>query len=292
MAVVRCPRHNIPYNDLNPRGCPACAKEFEGDDLADVMADLARMSRPQQELPDEDEGTNPHGWRVPSAWDPRRWSRTTIGMTVAAVGVLVLFVTVLRGPAMREFYDPPQFNGQVLPLPAEPGQPITNLFAQLGSTPPRAHPEDSSLERYTWDDVTADAVNGNIFSISIDRPTRAWRGLRVGATELEVRGGLALLGTIQEEGLTEMIPSRRREYLIYPSVQNRPVRTLSVIVRPPNGCFDVYATLRPKVIGLLEVDRRQMAVIGDGDTPSEWVLTRLDVVGRRFIGPRSARPAC
>ena len=30
MPLVRCPTHKIPYNDENPRGCPACAREKEG----------------------------------------------------------------------------------------------------------------------------------------------------------------------------------------------------------------------------------------------------------------------
>ena len=44
MAVVRCPIHRIPYNDSNPRGCPACAQEKEGG-AADVMQELARASQ-------------------------------------------------------------------------------------------------------------------------------------------------------------------------------------------------------------------------------------------------------
>src|SRR5262245_31854169 len=42
MALVRCPIHKIPYNDENPRGCPACALEKEGGGEAQVMQELAR----------------------------------------------------------------------------------------------------------------------------------------------------------------------------------------------------------------------------------------------------------
>jgi hypothetical protein len=46
MALVRCQIHDIPYNDENPRGCPACAREKQGEDLdAQAIQELARVSR-------------------------------------------------------------------------------------------------------------------------------------------------------------------------------------------------------------------------------------------------------
>src|SRR5689334_15677328 len=42
MALVKCPKHKIPYNDANPRGCPACALEKEG---GGHMQELARASQ-------------------------------------------------------------------------------------------------------------------------------------------------------------------------------------------------------------------------------------------------------
>ena len=46
MTLVRCPIHKIPYNDENPRGCPACAREREGGGQdSSVMKELARASQ-------------------------------------------------------------------------------------------------------------------------------------------------------------------------------------------------------------------------------------------------------
>src|SRR5574341_1546851 len=45
MALVRCPKHGIPYQADNPRGCPACALEKGGDERAQVMRELARASQ-------------------------------------------------------------------------------------------------------------------------------------------------------------------------------------------------------------------------------------------------------
>src|SRR5215510_12188287 len=44
MALVKCPKHKIPYNDANPRGCPACAQEKDAG-AANVMQELARASQ-------------------------------------------------------------------------------------------------------------------------------------------------------------------------------------------------------------------------------------------------------
>jgi len=38
MALIRCPKHGVPFNDDNPRGCPACALEKEGGEQAQVSA--------------------------------------------------------------------------------------------------------------------------------------------------------------------------------------------------------------------------------------------------------------
>ena len=58
MALVRCPKHQIPYNDENPRGCPACAAETEEGGQASIMKELARRSRtrpaPEARAPEPD----------------------------------------------------------------------------------------------------------------------------------------------------------------------------------------------------------------------------------------------
>ena len=45
MPVVRCPVHDVPYNDENPRGCPACWQDKVGKDPAGLMKELARASQ-------------------------------------------------------------------------------------------------------------------------------------------------------------------------------------------------------------------------------------------------------
>ena len=49
MALIRCPVHKIPFNDDNPRGCPACAREKGGKGRASIMQELAKAQ--QVEVP-------------------------------------------------------------------------------------------------------------------------------------------------------------------------------------------------------------------------------------------------
>lgn len=63
MPVVRCEIHNIPYNSANPRGCPACWREQQGESSdAEVMKQLARLSMGLpaiEELPPEPRRSGP-----------------------------------------------------------------------------------------------------------------------------------------------------------------------------------------------------------------------------------------
>ena len=247
MALVRCPKHNIPYDKANPRGCPACARDRGGDDQATLMAQLARASRRVDVIPD----VLPAEPDVlleepePIAW----WRRPFVLYGVPIVLLLLFLLARFTGVRFIDQMHPAPFSGQVLPLPLFPGQPVTVLFAQLGVQPPRSHPTAANIERYQYGtDLIIDAINGVVYSIQIRVPNRNWRGLRVGISETEARGALALLGTVRDEGAPTLIPDQIAGYQVFPSLAARPRRVFSARVRPPNGCYDVRMTLQPRVI--------------------------------------------
>lgn len=303
MALVRCPKHDIPYSDENPRGCPACALEREKPEEASVMQELARVSRAIRT------GTPTQDPKRPSveiitpitpppkipAVQPTVFERLRSGVRrrpIQAIGiplilVLLGFMIFRSRPRFVEQPHPPSFAGQVLPLPVEPGEPITAVFAILGTQPPRPHPEARALERYYYGaDLVIDALNRVVYSIDLRVPSRSWRGLRVGMTRQNAEGALALLGVAREVPAGE---SPRADtvagYLVYPSLEDRPRQTLKVEVRPPNGCFDVAVDLQPRAIGLLRDGRIEYAAIGPPTAPPDWVVTRVRVTSRAMPGP-------
>lgn len=320
MALVRCPKHKIPYNDANPRGCPACAREKEGGDQADLMRELARMSRAVHQPPEavEPPSVHPpasHPPRTPPARGPvtepprrpmaeqstieRLWSRARerrwLSGSMALIVILGAIVLVSSGPEfVSQPHPEPIGDGDLRPLPIDPGQPMANVFAVLGPQPPRTAPESQRLARYTYGaDLTVDALNGVVYAITYSLSNRAWRGLRVGVPERVARGALALLGIPQESDATG--PQRRSvgKYAVYPSLEERPVRLLRTQIRPPNGCLDVEVELRPRVLGLLIGGGHRYAVVGEGDPPIEWYSTRVRVINRAVAGPyASGGPAC
>ena len=102
--------------------------------------------------------------------------------------------------------------------------------------------------------------------------------ITVGDPELTVRGAMAMLGSVQEETPAPPPPPQSVSgYEVYPSLEQRPRRTLRVEVRPPNGCYDVEVDLRPQVAGLLLDGSNRYAVIGKGDVTLEWVSTEARV---------------
>lgn len=324
MALVRCPKHKIPYNDANPRGCPACAREQEGGGEAELMRELARMSRAVQAPPEPVEApperstptatpaaraprpapvrpvTEPP--RRPVAEDTvlrrllqrardRRWlTGGTILIVIALVGL-----AVLSGPEFVAEPHPAQVSDdQLRSLPIDPGMPIENVFAVLGPQPPQTAPESRRLARYAYgSDLTIDALNGVVYAITYSVPNRRWRGLQVGVPERVVEGALALFG-IPEASQTGGAQLRRvGKYAVYPSLDQRPVRTLRTQVRPPNGCLDIEVELRPRAAGILIDGDQRYAVIGEGDPVLEWFSTRVRVINRAVQGPYAeGGPAC
>ena len=79
---------------------------------------------------------------------------------------------------------------------------------------------------------------------------------------------------------------------MYPSLDERPVRTLRAEVRPPNGCLDVLVDLQPRAIGVLLDGDDRYAVVGRGEPTLDWVVTRIRVVSRAIRGPYAAGVAC
>jgi hypothetical protein len=306
MALVRCPIHKIPYNDENPRGCPACAREKGGADQSDVMKELARVSRSargndKQHLPEPLKDQPQVTWTITpqpkEAADSRGpltrvldtfRERPALGVAVALLPVLLVVAIATSGPRFVPAIDPPPYAGSVRPLPIEPGQPISAVFAMLGTQAPRSVPGAERLARYSYGtDLYIDAINERVYAITVGVSNRTWRGLSVGAPERTVTGTLALLGAVREgEAASVAPPLEVSGYHVYQSLDSRPRRLLRVAVRPPNGCFDAEVDLRPQTVGLLLKGDERYAVLGKGsDVEPEWVTTQIRVVDRRVAGP-------
>lgn len=303
MALIRCPKHGIPFNDDNPRGCPACALEKEGGEQAGVMRELARASqvvrRPgaPPELPRRSERftapvTAPPRPPVlePGLLDKLRELVRQRPVPVIGVPLIVIMLVALvsrSGPSFVQQPSPVPLVGEVLPLPIEPGASLTTVFGVLGVQPPRPSPEGRSLERYSYGtDLNIDALNGVVYIISILVPNRSWHGLRVGIPQREAEGALALLGPPRDAAPPFMPRADTLKGLVvYPSLEGRPNRPLKAEVRPPNGCYDVVVDVQPRAAGVL-VDRdRRYAVIGPPEAQPEWVATRIKVINRAMAGP-------
>ncbi len=292
MAVVRCPVHKIPYNDENPRGCPACAREGSRDETADVIRELARASRtsrgieqtpspavPVVELltPPSEPAPERPGWLEQLRSLPRERRFLTYG--TLAIVVLVVTLVLVSGPRYVEAPLPPTPSGEIRPLVVRPDDPITTVFAVLGPQQPEAIPDQPQLARYRYGtDLTVDTRNDLVDRITYRVPNRSWNGISVGDPELTVRGALAMLGPVREETpVPPRPPQSVSGYEVYPSLEQRPRRTLRVEVRPPNGSFDVEVDLRPRIVGLLLDGSNRYAVIGRGDVSLEWVSTEVRV---------------
>jgi len=332
MALVRCPEHKIPYNDENPRGCPACAREKEGGGRAAVMRELARAQRsPRRPSRAEDpppaptppeaptRATRPSQRRskstaakaspfivTPPPKPPvveehalrRLWRRATRRRSMVIGGLAVVALSALwwysSGPRFVAGANPPDVTGETRPLPIQPNTPVAIVFAALGTQPPKSNPDSPRLARYTYGtDLTIDALNSVVYAITLRIPNRTWQGLRVSMPERTARGALALLGPTEEIVPAPIsTPQILEGYAVYPSLEARPRRVLQVQVRPPNGCFDVQVTLQPRAVGVLLEGDRRFAVIGDVDSSPEWVVTEIRVVSRSLRGPYAPGTAC
>lgn len=294
MALVRCEKHNIPYNDSNPRGCPACAREEGGDNQATIMAELARASRRvdaiSEPLPPLETVAAPP---TPVETAVRSMKRPVLLFGIPAVLLLMVLLMRLTGPRFVEQPSPVAEASEIRPLTLVPGQPIAVLFAQLGAQPPQVHPSVRRIQRYYYGaDLIFDTVNDVLYSFEIQVPNRTWRGLRVGLSQQEAQGAMALLGTATTTGPQTITPNEIGDYLVFPSLEQRPRRTITTEVRPPNGCYDVTVDVQPRSIGNVFDDGQSYTAIGRrGDTPS-WTVTRIQVASRSMAGPLSGPPEC
>ena len=217
-----------------------------------------------------------------------------IPIAVGIIAVLVIALMMFSGPQFREGMYPVEVTGTPRPLPVNPNVNITAAFGVLGTGSPKANPDSPRLARYTYgSDLSVDASNGVIYAITVRIPNRSWRGLHAGMSERAASGALALLGMPDEvpsAGVPQ--PQEIGGYWVYPSLDERPTRTLQVEVRPPNGCFDVQLELQPQAVGTLEDGGRRYAVVGTNNPVLNWVVTQVRIVSRSIRGPYSGVPAC
>ncbi len=328
MALIRCPIHKIPFNDDNPRGCPACAREKGGKGRASIMQELAKAQQVEAPPPKpdpeprtstakiriEDKGAPPThpAYRRPSSVatpTPQQPAVTDGGLggfslggfqdrfkplAIGAIIVLIIIASFFTGPDFREGMYPMVVTGTPRPLPLSPNANITTAFSVLGTRSPKSNPDSPRLARYTYGtDLTVDASNGIIYAVTVRIPNRSWRGLHAGMPERTARGALALLGNLSEPASAAVPqPEEIGKYFVYPSIEERPIRTLQVSVRPPNGCYDVQVEMRPQAIGTLGVGDSRNAVVGTQSASLDWVVTQVRVVSRSLRGPYSGAPAC
>jgi len=318
MAVVRCPTHNVPYNDENPRGCPACWQEKIGDDPAELMRELARASKaiPRVEIlppPTEDELPPMHrlttgAWPGPVTQPPRvptpeptrleRVGRFVRANLTAVIGTGLIVVAsglawLVTRPTFEAALVPPPATGDALPFPVTPNTSIIGAFALLGARTPGVNPDGPTLARYDYGQGTfVDVLNGVVYAVTLELPDRSWEGNRVSAEETRARGTLALLGPIREEAPGAVAAFPFGGYLAYRSLADLPRRRLTAAVRPPNGCYDVQVELAPRVIGTASRGDETFVAVGQrGGTPT-WVVHRVRVVSRAMPGPYAGAPAC
>ena len=311
MAVVRCPKHELPYNEDNPRGCPACAAEEAGESLGSAWSptgsgvepggssDLGAGGPGSDGLVRSIEGqlnvatdrlTDP--FRRAAGWiKDKAKARPGWAAMVALVGIILMVGMIRRigGPEFVAQLTPRGASGEVLPLAVEPGQPLDVMFSILGTRAPRPHPTESRMERYVYTlDLIADALNGQVHALTIRTPDRSWRGLRVGMPSVDGEGALSMLGrfTSRDDGRGD--PQPKDGYLIFPSRVTVPVTTVTAEMRPPNGCLDVTVEFQPAISGeLLDGGLRSPVVGREGDDVA-WVVTEIYVVSRTGdVDPRS-----
>ena len=130
-----------------------------------------------------------------------------------------------------------------------------------------------------------DAINGYVYSIYLELPNRTWQGIQVGMAEQTARGALALLGTPTENDVRSGTPQLVGRYQVYPSLDQRPQLTLTVPVRPPNGCYDVVVDLRPRALGVVEDGGERYAAVARGRDDPTTVVTKIQVIDRSRVGP-------
>lgn len=318
MALVRCPKHKIPYNEENPRGCPACAREKDEAGRSSAIQELARVSQqarrpsaaPQKATAPPGRVTRPSSRQpFPITQPPKHPAveqgrleklldlgnrRRLVTTSIAAIALVALIVILTSRPRFMEGLYPVRVDeSDVRPLPLNPNAPIQVAFAALGAKPAGSNPDSPRVTRYSYgSDLTIDAINGIIYAVTLRVPNRSWRGIHVGMDQQTAEGNLALLGNPIEAELSSPDPQLISGFVAYRSLDDRPRRTLLAEVRPPNGCFDVLVDVQPQAIGLLQNGDQRFAVVGREGGAVTWVVTRIRAVSRSISGPYAAGPGC
>ena len=326
MALVRCPKHKIPYNDENPRGCPACARE-KGGERTSLMQELARAQQAHSQ-PSRTTHTAPAAATAKAPRPPGRtarapvlhpfaistrppkplptvqgpleklWRGATDKRSFAFGGTLIVVLAAIvmfnAGPRFSAGTSPtPVADADVRPLPLNVNTSITLAFSALGPRSPRANPDDRRLMRYTFgSDLVIDATGSVIYAIKLRIPNRSWRGFRVGMSRQRSEGELALLGVPQEVTTPSSTGQVVAGYVVFGSLDSRPKLTLLAEVRPPNGCYDVLVDLQPQAIGTLDDGSVSYVAVAQEGGSLNWVVTEIRVVSRSRRGPYSSGPAC
>jgi len=327
MALVRCPKHKIPYNEENPRGCPACARE-KGGESTSLMQELAQA----QQAPSPRSSTKKTAPAAATHKSPQSAGRTTgapvlhpfavatklpkppttvqgpleklwrgatsnrsYAMGGALIVILAAVVLLTSGPRFSAGTIPtPVAEAEVRPLPLVVNSPITMAFSALGTRSPRENPDNPRLMRYTFgSDLVIDAAGSSIYAITLRIPNRSWSGLRVGMSRQRAEGELALLGVPQEVTIPSSTAGQVvAGYRVFGSLETRPKLTLLAEVRPPNGCYDVFVDLQPQVIGTIDDGGVNYVAVAEEGGSLNWVVTEIRVVSRSRRGGYSASPAC
>ncbi len=217
-------------------------------------------------------------------------------LLVGAAVMIVILTVYLVATSGRQYVERPHpltvADDQVRPLAIPVNVRMETVFSVLGTQAPRSVPDEPRLQRYSYGaDLEVDAINGEVYAITYRVPNRAWRGIRVGQSEQHAQGALALLGSPQVVGdPIDLAPRTVGNYRVYPSLTERPRKTIGVEIRPPNGCFDVLVDVQPRVTGLLVDGDRRYAVVPDANP--EWAVTEVRVVSRSIRGPFAIGVAC
>lgn len=218
----------------------------------------------------------------------------SVALAVVALAIALPLVWIIaRAPFVAD-PQPPIQTTEARPLPVNPNLPIAAAFGMLGTLGPVANPDSRFLARYTWSEgITADALNGMIYAVTLTEGARSWRGLRVGDGEDATRGALALLGPVRTPTVgAQRGPILLDGYQTLSTLDERPIRRVVAEIRPPNGCLDVIVTLTPRAIGRLRQRQGDMWAIARGSAPFEWVVGTVRIVSRAVPGPYAGGPDC
>jgi hypothetical protein len=209
-----------------------------------------------------------------------------VAIGAAATTLVALWLVWAFVPRFSEQPDPPPITGEARPLPLVANVPITTAFLLLGTNPPTVNAQDNRLSRYIYGpDLEVDELNGEVYAIVVPTSVYSWGGLRVGMDEQTATGMMALVGEVRQQ-LTKVANSEVvGGYTVYRSRTQRPERTLTADVRPPNGCFDVSVRLSPQILGHVTRGTESFVAVAKQGSPESWIVSSFRIVSRHLAAP-------